>query len=71
MDTDTKIRQLSLRIAEQFNSERIIPFGSRARGRARRDSDVDLLVVIRFKGPGGRTRRPRSSTASNRNSPWI
>jgi len=31
MITDTKIRQLSRRIAEQFNPERIILFGSRAR----------------------------------------
>ena len=54
MVTDTKIRQLSRRIAEQFKPERIILFGSRARGRARRDSDVDLLVVICFKGPGAR-----------------
>ena len=54
MITDTKIRQLSRRIAEQFNPERIILFGSRARGRARRDSDVDLLVVMRFKGQGAR-----------------
>ena len=54
MVTNAKIRRLSRRIAEQFNPERIILFGSRAHGRARRDSDVDLLVVMRFKGLGAR-----------------
>jgi len=34
------------RIAAQFHPERIVLFGSRARGDARPDSDVDLLVVL-------------------------
>ena len=54
MVTTRKIRQLSRHIAEQFNPERIILFGSRARGRPHRDSDVDLLVVMRCKGPRAR-----------------
>ena len=33
-------------IANEFEPERIILFGSRARGDARPDSDVDLLVVM-------------------------
>ena len=33
-------------IADEFEPERIILFGSRARGEARPDSDVDLLVVM-------------------------
>ena len=33
-------------IADEFEPERIILFGSRARGAARPDSDVDLLVVM-------------------------
>lgn len=52
--TTAKIRALSQRIAEQFKPERIILFGSRAHGRARADSDVDLLVVMRCNGPGAR-----------------
>lgn len=38
------------RIAEQFAPERIILFGSRAGGRPAKDSDVDLLVVMRYMG---------------------
>ena len=54
MITIAQIRALSRRIAAQFNPERIILFGSRARGRAHADSDVDLLVVMRCDGPGAR-----------------
>lgn len=54
MISDAQIRKLSRRIAEQFSPERIILFGSRAHGRARRDADVDLLVVMRFKGHSAR-----------------
>ena len=43
---DTMVR----RIVEQFDPERIILFGSRARGDARPDSDVDLLVVMPVEG---------------------
>ena len=34
------------RIADQFDPVQIILFGSRARGEARADSDVDLLVIL-------------------------
>jgi len=34
------------RIAREFNPVRIILFGSWARGEAREDSDLDLLVVL-------------------------
>ncbi len=34
------------RIKAQFHPERIVLFGSHARGDARLDSDVDLLVVL-------------------------
>ena len=34
------------RIARKFNPVRIILFGSWARGEAREDSDLDLLVVL-------------------------
>ena len=54
MITTAQIRALSRRIAAQFNPDRIILFGSRARGRAHADSDVDLLVVMRCNGSGAR-----------------
>lgn len=38
------------RIVERFRPERVILFGSHARGTAGPDSDVDLLVVMRFQG---------------------
>ena len=44
------IAELSERIAREFRPERIILFGSHARGTATEDSDVDLLVVLPFKG---------------------
>jgi predicted nucleotidyltransferase len=37
------------RIVDQFHPAKIIPFGSHARGSARPDSDVDLLVVMDVK----------------------
>ena len=54
MTVPSKIRALSHRIAKEFQPERIILFGSHATGRARDDSDVDLLVVMPFKGKGAR-----------------
>lgn len=38
------------RIVERFDPERVILFGSHARGEATPDSDVDLLVVMRVAG---------------------
>jgi uncharacterized protein len=40
------LAEMTRRIAEGFGPERIILFGSQARGRARPDSDVDLLVIF-------------------------
>lgn len=44
------IKKLCQRIAEAFHPEKIILFGSQAYGKPRPDSDVDLLVVMRFEG---------------------
>jgi predicted nucleotidyltransferase len=38
------------RIVDKFNPDRVILFGSHARGNAGPDSDVDLLVVMPVKG---------------------
>lgn len=38
------------RIVQEFRPERIILFGSHARGEAGPDSDVDLLVVMPVQG---------------------
>ena len=41
------IRAMAQLIVERFDPERIILFGSHARGEGREHSDVDLLVVLR------------------------
>lgn len=44
------IREMVHRIVTGFNPEQVYLFGSRARGTARNDSDVDLLVVMPVSG---------------------
>jgi len=45
-----KIQEIIRRIIERFNPEKIILFGSYARGDAGPDSDADLLVVMSVDG---------------------
>ena len=45
-----QIERMVRRIVRRFHPERIILFGSHARGTATADSDVDLLVVMPVKG---------------------
>lgn len=47
--TNEVIRRMARRIVRRFKPERIILFGSRARGDAHADSDVDLLIVMPVK----------------------
>jgi len=51
LNVDREIERMVRRIVRQFRPERVILFGSRARGDARPDSDVDLLVVMPVEGP--------------------
>lgn len=44
-------------IAKRFNPEKIILFGSYAYGKPTEDSDVDILVIMPFKG-----RNPEKAT---------
>lgn len=44
------IRELGKRIAKDFDPDRIILFGSYAYGSPSENSDVDLLVILRFQG---------------------
>lgn len=50
MITRKQILNLSPRIVEDFNPEKILLFGSHVCGHARNDSDVDLLVIMPFEG---------------------
>ena len=45
-----EILDVSKRIADEFQPERVILFGSYAAGTATADSDVDLLVILPFEG---------------------
>jgi predicted nucleotidyltransferase len=49
-----QIGELSARIVQEFNPEKIVLFGSYAYGQPSPDSDVDLLVVLPFEGTGFR-----------------
>ena len=50
MTTLKQIEDFSRRIASEFHADRIVLFGSYARGTPTVDSDVDLLVVLPFEG---------------------
>lgn len=50
MNSSAEIQKLCEQIARDFRPERIILFGSYARGTPTPDSDVDLLVIMPFEG---------------------
>ena len=45
-----EIRRLADTIVREYRPERVVLFGSYASGTAREDSDIDLLVVMQFRG---------------------
>ncbi len=47
---EEKIREMVRRIVERFDPEKVILFGSHARGDAGPDSDVDFLIVMPVNG---------------------
>jgi len=49
-----EIETLSNRIAQEFQPEQIILFGSYAYGQPTEDSDVDLLILMPFEGHSAR-----------------
>lgn len=51
MVSEELLQQAVQRLVERFHPERIILFGSQARGDADPRSDVDLLVVCPLRGP--------------------
>lgn len=55
--SEDAIRQFLSRIVDQFQPEKVILFGSYARGNPTPDSDVDVLVVLPFEG-----RNPEKAT---------
>jgi predicted nucleotidyltransferase len=55
--TKSSIRRYAHQIARQFHPNKIILFGSYAYGKPTEDSDVDILVIMSFKG-----RNPEKAT---------
>jgi predicted nucleotidyltransferase len=55
--TRSIIRRYADQIAKQFHPHKIILFGSYAYGKPTEDSDVDILVIMPFKG-----RNPEKAT---------
>jgi predicted nucleotidyltransferase len=55
--TQRAISAFARQVARQFNPQKIILFGSYAYGKPTEDSDVDILVVLPFKG-----RNPEKAT---------
>ena len=44
------IKKYSHKIAEEFNPEKIILFGSAARNKQNKNSDVDLMIIMDYEG---------------------
>jgi predicted nucleotidyltransferase len=44
------IKKITNRIVRKFHPDKIILFGSYARGEVTRDSDIDLLVIMAIEG---------------------
>jgi uncharacterized protein len=55
--TDPTLKLMVDRIVQNHNPEKIILFGSRARGNAQIESDYDLLVVANMEGNHRQYRR--------------
>lgn len=53
--TEQLIKEMVRRIVERFNPEKVILFGSYARGTAGPDNDVDLLIVMHLSGAKRKT----------------
>lgn len=49
-EIEESVRKFKKRIAKKFFVEKIIIFGSAARGRLRKDSDIDIIVVSKKYG---------------------
>jgi hypothetical protein len=53
-----KLKEFKKRVEKRHDLKLIILFGSRARKKFRKDSDVDLIIVGKFKGKNSLKRAP-------------
>lgn len=60
------IREMVRRIVARFHPDKIILFGSHARGQAGPDSDVDLLIVMPVEGSKRRKATEIDGTLADR-----
>ncbi len=61
---EAKLKEIVGRLVEAVDPDRIILFGSRARGDAKPDSDLDLLIVKDSEEPKHRRAIPAYSAVS-------
>jgi uncharacterized protein len=54
MIEEKSIQDLRDRIATEFRPQRIILFGSYANGAPTKDSDLDILIIMKFTGSGSK-----------------
>jgi predicted nucleotidyltransferase len=59
-DDDPTLAEITRRLVETYQPQRIYLFGSRARGTAGADSDYDLLVVVPDDAPPALRRSTRA-----------
>lgn len=58
------IRRFAREVAERFDPEKIILFGSHAYGKPHRDSDVDILVIMRCRNQIDQAVKIRSAVSA-------
>jgi len=54
-----KLKDFRKRLEEIMDIKEVILFGSRAIGKQKKDSDVDLIIVGHFEGKGNLERAPK------------
>lgn len=64
-DTKPSQSRIVSLLADQYTAEKIILFGSHARGDAAKDSDIDLVVIKKTKAPFLKRMREVAKILSN------
>lgn len=70
MIRDADVRRVVRKIAEEVKPQKIIAFGSWAEGRAGRDSDLDLLIIMPLKEGERRFMKSGEIRSKVRHSPF-